>query len=198
MKETAIPENAIGKARIERFVIDKNASDISALRREYVPEGEYTRLIVNGMVMMSNTMMEKRTNCEVINRAHGNVLIAGLGIGMILTEILEKYEVESVTVIEKHKDVISLVSPSFNSSKLKIIHADIMEWKPDKGSTYDTIYFDIWPDICTDNLVEIKKLHARGKFWKNKDNPNAWMNSWMYAELKRQRAADKLRRYSYF
>ncbi|MEN6313275.1 MAG: rRNA adenine N-6-methyltransferase family protein [Clostridiaceae bacterium] len=195
MKETMIPENKVGCARIEHFIVDKHGSELSMLRREYVPEGKYTRLIVNGHIMMSNTPMEKGTNIDVIRFSHGKVLIAGLGIGMILTEILENEKVESVTVIEKYKDVIDLVAPSFNSPKLKIIHADIMEWKPDKGDYYDTIYFDIWPDICTDNLDEIKTLHLRARYWKNKSNPHVWVDSWMYAELKRQRYRDK--RYSF-
>ena len=195
MKETTIPENKIGCARIERYAVDEHGSTMSAIRREYVPVGNYTRLYVNGILMMSNTPMEKRTNRDVIRFSHGKVLIAGLGIGMILMEILDKKEVESVTVIEKYKDVINLVASSFDSPKLKIILADIMEWKPQKGQTFDTIYFDIWPDVCTDNLDEIKTLHLKARYWKNKNNPYAWVNSWMYAELKRQRDKDK--RYSY-
>ena len=116
---------------------------------------------------------------------------------MILTEILEKKEVESVTVIEKYNDVISLVAPSFNSPKLKIINADIMNWKPEKGEVYDTIYFDIWPDICVDNLEEIKTLHLRGRYWKNKNNPHVWMGSWMYGELKRIRDVERKREACY-
>jgi len=195
MKQAIIPENKIGCARIEHYTVDEHGSTMSALRREYVPAGEYTRLYVKGMLMMSNTPMEERTNRDIIRFSHGKVLIAGLGIGMILSEILDKNEVESVTVIEKFKDVIDLVSPHFDSPKLKIINADIFEWKPDKGEVYDTIYFDIWPDICTDNLEEIKTLHLRGRYWKNKSNPNAWMDSWMYGALKRKRDSEK--RYAY-
>jgi len=195
VRETVIPEKKIGCARIERYTVDEHGSQISMMRREYVPTGDYTRLYLGGVLMMSNTPMEKRTNRDVIKFSHGKVLIAGLRIGMILTEILNKNEVESVTVIEKYKDVIDLVAPSFDSPKLKIIHADITEWKPGKGDVYDTIYFDIWPDICLDNLDEIKTLHLKGRYWKNKNNPYAWMNSWMYAELKRLRNKD--RRYSY-
>jgi hypothetical protein len=191
MKETMIPENKIGNARIEHYTVDDNGSALSVLRREYVPMGDYTRLCVNGVLMMSNTPMEERTNRDVVRFSHGKVLIAGLGIGMILTEILEKKEVESVTVIEKYNDVISLVAPSFDSPKLKIINADIINWKPEKGEVYDTIYFDIWPDICVDNLEEIKTLHLKGRYWKNKNNLHAWMGSWMYDELRRIRDRER-------
>jgi predicted membrane-bound spermidine synthase len=166
------------------FEVSKDASMFSSLRRrEYVREGKYVRLFVGGSLMMSNTGMEKRTNLRIRKYAVGNVLIAGLGLGCILEEVLNNPNVKSVTVIEKYQDVIDLIAFHYQNEKLTIICADIFDWKPEKGQVFDTIYFDIWPDICTSNLVEIKKLHMRGRFWKNKNNPDAWMDSWMYKDL---------------
>jgi spermidine synthase len=182
-----IPPGQKGIARIEHFEVDNNASMLSSLRREYVPEGKYAMLYVNRQLMMSNTPMEERTNYRIRKYAHGKVLIAGLGLGAILDEVLNNPKVESVAVIEKYQDVIDLIAPYYQNPKIQIICADIMEWKPEKGQVFDTIYFDIWPDICTDNLEEIKKLHMRGRYWKNKNNPNAWMDSWVYDELKRKK-----------
>lgn len=101
--------------------------------------------------------------------------------GMILHPILDKENVRTVTVIEKEPDVIALIQPSLPSPKLAIIQADIFLWKPPKGAKYDMIYFDIWPDMCADNMPEIAKLHQRFKFYKA---PGAFMDSWCRAEIK--------------
>jgi hypothetical protein len=128
--------------------------------------------------MMSDTAYEQRTNREFVRAAKGHVLVAGLGIGMILVPVLQNPDVTSVTVVEKYQDVVDLVGPSlekFSGGKLKIVCADIFTWKPEKGTRYDTLYFDIWPTVTTDNLKEMATLHRR--FGRHKA-AGAWMDSW--------------------
>lgn len=186
-----IPEGKIGDAEIVHYAVSKHESIMSSFRRgdQYCPEGKYATLKVGGRLMMSDTRFEHNTNYEVKRRACGDVLIAGLGIGMVLHPILSNPNVRRVTVIEKSADVIALVAPHVQpkelaAKKLTVVHADIFDWKPIKGTRYDVIYFDIWPDVCTDNLEEIAKLHRRFKSYKNSDNPCAWMSSWCHERLK--------------
>lgn len=129
--------------------------------------------------------------------AHGRVLIAGLGLGMIVHGAMKKPEVKHVTVIEKSADVIGLVSPSLppRPRKMAIIEADIFDWRPARGSLFDVIYFDIWPDRNGDNLTEIAKLHRSFARFLNRDNPNAWMNSWYRDQLVYERARDRRNRW---
>lgn len=149
-----------------------------------IRDGEYVQLFVKGQLMMSDTGMERISNKAFIKKATGHVLIAGLGIGLIIYNILDKQSVQSITIVEKYQDIIDLISPKFTDPRIKYICADIFEWKPDKGSKYDTIYFDIWPEICVDNLKQITILHNRFKSSKNK---NGWMNSWMKEYLQKQK-----------
>jgi len=176
-----IPEGQIGVAKIQH----RTPSGLDVVRArihgEYLEERTLATLFVNGRMMMSDGPEEHRSNYRVVNKSKGSVLIAGLGIGMILDAILKKPEVSAVTVIEKYQDVIDLVSPFLKHSKLTIECADIFEWKPAKGWKFDTVYFDIWPDICVDNLEEISKLHQRFKFYKAK---GGWMGSWNHEYLK--------------
>ncbi len=186
-----VPESTYGIATVEHFTVSEAESLFSSLRRgDYVPSGKYAKLKVNGTLMMSDTSMEHRTNWDVVHEAKGNVLIAGLGLGMILHPILAKPEVLSVTVIEKYEDVISLVGPTIKSDKLTIVHGDIYEWKPAKGAKYDTIYFDIWAEQSTDCLEDMRKLHLRFRPYKVKEG---WMNSWRRGELKNQKRSDRNR-----
>lgn len=142
---------------------------------------------VDGVLMMSDTDMEKHTNEEFVRNAHGDVMIAGLGIGLILDNLEDKVrsgEIQSITVYEKYQDVIDLVYPKYKHLPLKVICQDILEYKPSKNETYDTIYFDIWPDINSDNLTEIKMLHNR---WKFRKREGGWMDSWMKYYLQRNK-----------
>ena len=173
---------AHGIAKIDHYTVDKFAAVMSAWDPgSYCPPGTYACLRVDGRLMMSDTRMEHVTNYRVVQEARGNVLIAGLGLGIILHPILAKNEVLSVTVIEKYADVIALVSPTVKNDKLTIIQGDIYEWKPVKGTKYDTLYFDIWADSSTDKLEEMRKLHLRFKPYKVKEG---WMNSWRRDILK--------------
>lgn len=144
--------------------------------------GDYTRLRYKGEVVMSDTQMEKSTNSFVMNYAHGDVLIGGLGIGMILLEIDKNPSVTSITVIEKYADVIELVGSQLPlSDKVTIINADVFEWKPPKGTRYDCIYMDIWnyinEDVYQEEMKPLKRKFSR--YLKPKDiSPKRFNKCW--------------------
>lgn len=195
-----IKEGKQGVAEIVHYEISKEESQMSWIRAmmrrdEPVKEGKYVKLKINGSLYMSDTQMEKRSNRGFVANANGNVLIAGLGIGLIIAPLLKRENVTKITVIEKYQDVIDLVAPNFKSEKLEIICADILEWKPEKGIKYDTIYFDIWQDICADNLEEINKLHRRFKSYLNRENPVSFMDSWKVEELRYLKRRENRNRY---
>jgi hypothetical protein len=177
-----------GIAAVERYEISKEASAFTSMRAmqhpdEYIAPGVYTRLMVKGQLMMSDTQMEKDTNLRFVHGASGEVLIAGLGLGLVIQAIMDKPGVTHVTVVEKYQDVIDLVGPTMKAlygDKLTIILADIFEWKPERGKKYDTIYFDIWASQSTDTLKEIARLHQR---FGGRLASNGWLDSWRRAEL---------------
>jgi len=120
--------------------------------------------------VMSDAEYEKITNREIVNVARGNVLIAGLGIGMILIPLLKDKGVKKITVVEKEKDLIDLIFPKIKkhdkSNKLEIIHSDINDLELPKEQKFDVIYFDIWDNVCGDNYEQMKNL--KKKFRKNR------------------------------
>lgn len=188
-----------GLAEIKKFTITEEGAKKAnlsfmfsggyALQR--VSAGDYVKLSVGGTLMMSDTPMERMTNMEFIDKAKGDVMIAGLGIGLILENLkpkVESGEVKSIVVYEKFQDVIDLVYPIYSDMPLEVRCEDILTYKPPKGEEYDTIYFDIWPNISTDNLPEMALLHQR---WKNRKRKDGWMNSWMRDYLVRERRAEQ-------
>jgi spermidine synthase len=175
-----VPPGEHGKAKIEHFEVSREESartrmmgQIRMSPYEYVPPGRYCRLIVGDDLMMSDTPMEWQTNQALIRQAHGDVLIAGLGIGMVLGPVLAKDDVDTVTVLEASDDVIALVAPYYKHPKLTIRHADAFKWRTRRY--FDAMYFDIWPSISDENLGDMEKLFHR--YDKNLAR-GGWMDAW--------------------
>jgi len=196
--ETKILKPVEGKRfLIEYFTVTKEDVERVQLRdmikgtAEYEDfhSGKYVRLrdktiSENLGVIMSNTPMELKTNQEFIDKANGDVLIAGLGLGLVLLAIQDKQNIKTITVIEKEQEIIDLVKPQLPlNDKVMIIKADIFNWTTDKK--FDTIYFDIWNNICGDNYPEMVKLHRKFKWKLNRNNPNCFMDSWRRDDCKR-------------
>lgn len=164
-----------GNAEIKHFTVCEY--DFRAVIRDgLIPDNEYVKLIIDDEIMMSDAPMELASNELIINNAHGDMLIAGLGIGLILLPIAEKQNVNSVTVIEKNQNVIDIVSPQLPiDSKVKIINADIFDYTPERK--FDCIYFDIWPEICRDHADEYNYLYDKYTDWL-KDTSDVWIKCW--------------------
>ena len=170
-----IPEGTKGDWKIELFVVDKEGADHHNMQcamhggRRTIVEGTYTRLKKNGSIIMSDTPAEQDDHMEFIQRAKGDVLINGLGMGWVIEVLLRLPQVTSLTVIEISQNLIDLVAPHYKAkdkeNKLNIICADAFEWKPPKGQRYGAVWHDIWDNICEDNLSEMKTLHRRYGHW---------------------------------
>jgi predicted membrane-bound spermidine synthase len=161
----SVPDGSVGDWRIDTINLsnkDVMMSNLRALRDNpimYCPPGTYKRLVHSKRgTVMSNTQMEIETAREVMRHAQGDVLINGLGLGMVLEGILSKDNVISVKVCEIDQEVIDLVGPHFNDPRLKIVQADAYTYKPAKGERYNYIWHDIWDDINSDNLPLMAKL----------------------------------------
>ncbi|MCX6709928.1 MAG: hypothetical protein NTV63_03190 [Candidatus Woesearchaeota archaeon] len=127
-----------------------------------IEPGEYVNLYDKkaNHVMMSNTPMEFYTNYEFIKKSRGNVLIGGLGLGLIALFVEKKPEISSITIVEKHPEIIELILSQIKfESKVLIEHSDIFNFAPKER--YDTVYIDIWNDVCRTNYDEMKELKRK-------------------------------------
>lgn len=163
----------------------------SWLTVELKPNFDYVRLIKKGEgIMMSDTPMERNTNYAFLTRANGDVLICGLGLGLIVFPLLNDKNIKSITVLELDKGLIEIVKPFIKEkdvhNKVNIIHADCFEYSFPKIKKFDTIYFDIWISICGDNYKEMKLLTQKYKYNVNRDNPNKFVDSWCKSICKKQ------------
>ena len=194
-----LPEAKSNRIHLSHFEIDRDQQHdmlIAAMRGdEYAmtrTDRKYTRLIVNvaepgkaakWKLMMTDTDMERVTNERFVKAAHGDVLIAGLGIGMVVHALLAPRpadrEIKSITVVEKYQAVIDAVRASLPAD-VRIICADIDTMVAPPSWLFDTIYFDIWPNRSSENIPHINALHKRGRKWLRN---GGWMSSWYHSEL---------------
>jgi hypothetical protein len=193
-----VPEGQVGEWSIKHVTVDEEdekrgrmfACNPSSMGR-CVRAGVYTMLYHNGELWMSDTSDEIRDHLAPIHetkRAGGNVLINGLGIGVVTDAIASLENVTKVTVIENSPEVIELVGPTMlkkHGDKLEIIEADSYDFKPPKGERYTVVWHDIWLHLCTDNLDEMAKLHR--KYGRRTD----WQGSWGKELLRYRRQQDR-------
>ena len=156
-----VPEGISWPWEVKHFEITQDDSYMSIIRywsRACRP-WNYTKLTCNWVIVMSDTQAEKQDHMRFYREASGRVLIAWLGLWMITNAVAEKENVSEVVVLELSEDVIKLVKSSMTNPKIKVVHCDINEYKPTEK--FDYAWFDIWNDLCTDNLVEMKKLQMQ-------------------------------------
>ena len=176
-----VPEGQSGIWKVERMTITKKDVKLSNLRAafrpgaRYIDPGIYTQLLRGHTLVMSDTTAEILDHTDFINRACGDVLIHGLGLGVVLQGCFGNSFVKHVTVVEKSPEVIELVGPHYQDrygDRLEIIEGDAFTWKPARGQRWTCAWHDIWDNICTSNLPEMTKLHRR--FGRRVD----WQGSW--------------------
>ena len=168
----------VGAVEVDILDYTKTQLDFRALM-DGLKKDRYARLLIDGKIMMSDTPMEHRTNSNFVCNAHGDVLIGGLGLGMIVLAIQDKADVSSVTIIEKSEDVLAAVSQQLPlNSKVEIIEGDVFKYKPCRK--YDCIYMDIWPYPDEDAYKEMKTLKRKyGHYLKPKnESPKRFNMCW--------------------
>ena len=150
----------------------------------------------NGDAWMSTSMLEIESHAWHLHCCKGNVLIAGLGMGMFLHAVAAKDEVEHVVVLEIDADVIELFTRStgFDAwpfrDKITILNVDALspDAEPDVLSAFDGkrpdyLYVDIWPvfpaveaPADTRKMVSIHNPAAAG-WWGQEVEYGLWINA---------------------
>ena len=179
-----LPKGVSGSVRVEHFEVSEEQSEllgvVSQLSQEdrwweYVPPGRYARLTIGGKLFMTDSLFEKFSALPFIDNARGEVLVTGLGLGMVVPPLMAKRDVKRVTIIEKDADVIRLIEPHMRfGTRLKVVHADAYTW--DGGTAkYDTIFHDIWPTVNPANLMLFPRIEVRYAKWLA---PQGWQDCW--------------------
>lgn len=124
----------------------------------------YPAVLENGRIWMTLIPNELETIKKPIADAHGKVLSYGLGLGYYAYRVLEKENVESLTIVECNETVISLLEkhllPQFkNVNKLKIIRDDAFHYAAEvmPKEHFDYVFTDLWHDV-SDGLPMYQRM----------------------------------------
>lgn len=198
--------------KIDKITLSKEkvrSEQIFNFRQPWLTQGlkadfEYVRLVKKGDgIMMSDTPMERNTNEAFIQKANGDVIIFGLGLGLVILPLLNKQEVTSILVVELYQDLIDIVEPILKKydfeDKLTIVQGDCFDFhnRMPKERKFDCVYGDIWISINSDNYEEMKILTKNWKNRINRQNQNSFIDHWMKKYLQNEIASSKRNRFYY-
>lgn len=179
--KSTVPSGTSDDWAVVRFEVSEKDANFHNLRcaihssgRE-IEVGHYTKLTHHGSVIMSDTPAEVYDHLWFMYEARGDVLINGLGLGVVVEGLMLNPNVKHLTAIEISSEVIQLAGEylkSKHNGRLSIINANAFFWKPPKGKIYDYVWHDIWPAICGDYYEEMKTLHR--KYAKRTKHQNSW------------------------
>lgn len=185
-----LPEGMSGDWKVERFDVSESDASLQRMRAfstggRFVSAGSYTGLWNRRTLVMSDTSDEMRDHSWAISEAKtrgGDVLVNGLGLGMVVSAMLMSHSVKRITVIEKSEDVIKLVGPTLeqrHGAMIEIVNDDAFDYRPEKGKRFTVVWHDIWTDLCSDNLGEMATLHRR--YGRRCDWQGSWGKEWINA-----------------
>jgi hypothetical protein len=167
-----IPEGSSGDFSVKHIHTDKWCDTKE-------PLDTYTILYHKHEHIMQDTTREYKEHEQFLKDVSGNVIVAGLGLGLINQSLINNPNVTSVTIVEKYQEVIDLVWKYCPKNDIiRLIHSDIYEWKPD--CVFDIGWFDSW---CGENthkeyqkkMNELYSSHVHDiRFWKSFGEDQGW------------------------
>jgi len=111
--------------------------------------------------IMCTTEFELLTNKPFLDNANGDVLIFGLGLGLIVFPILNDTDITSITIIENDESIIEYIGNKIleydTDNKVTILSGDGYNYHTymDQNEKYDTIFLDFWVELNKENIEEI-------------------------------------------
>jgi hypothetical protein len=134
-----------------------------------------------GEVWMCDSLLELESHAWHVHRAHGSVLVGGLGMGLYAALAAAKPTVARVLVTETDREVVELFRRTLDQNwpgldKIRIVQADVTD--PDFAlqvpillpDGVDCLYVDIWPDYpnthaSAQTSALARRTHAHEAGW---------------------------------
>jgi len=113
----------------------------------------------------------QRRGIEEALKRGGEILVTGLGLGLVAEAILRTPEsnVTRVTIVEQSADVIQLVGPFLKNrygARMEIVEGNAFSWQNPTGRNFTVGWHDIWPDPFMPGIAdEMRRLADRYSPW---------------------------------
>lgn len=141
---TSYPDSRVGRARIDHPPYKRGYYEAYGLRGIQVYRVAkpipICRLRIGRKTWMVDDPAHWWAMQDHANFYHGDVLVAGLGLGLIVHTLNANSAVKKIVVVEQERDVIDLVLPHLPKEKLEVVHGDF--WKYDGAA--DGVFYDLF------------------------------------------------------
>ena len=141
------PVQKIGSAEVCRGRYDNNLYLMEGVKgfdfwcnQKRIP---VTILKIDGKQWMVDDPLHQTGMSCLAAKSKGRVLVGGLGLGLVVHELVKNPKVERIDVVELNDDVIKLIGPQVPKSKVHIHKGNVYDEKWDKED-FDTIILDLW------------------------------------------------------
>lgn len=99
---------------------------------------------------MSDGPCDYRRMQKYAGAAEGDVLVAGLGLGLFIHELGKNNKVGRITVVERSPEVIELVKGYLPEQGLSIVQDDFWDFVKDDHHEYGMVMVDVWATSNSD------------------------------------------------
>lgn len=148
---TAYPNTKVGKARLYKCRRSANQTFWAEGMKgyfyyRYVPgHNKITVLSIDGQTWMTDEPPYYWSMEHFGQAAKGSVLVAGLGLGLVVHCLVKNPDVTKITVIDRERDVIKLITPFLpKDPRIEIIEDDFYRFMFEKDSRQrDTLIWDL-------------------------------------------------------
>ncbi len=154
----------------------------------FISPGKYVKLIIAGELVMSDTPYEMNTNQKFVDKAHGNVLIGGLGIGLLTKNLIPKIEngeIKHISIWEKNINLINLWKMAEQylpvHDKISVFNYDVFDYQKARSQlkgVFDSVYIDIWAGLDENAYTQMKHFRRAFRPFLNPNNPNTFIECW--------------------
>lgn len=113
-------------------------------------------------VVMEDSARELSKHLPIWMKAHGRVLITGLGLGCVVRGLLASYRVDHIDVVEIDADILRIVGAEFaGNPRVTLHHGDAMAFKFPEGTKWDCAWRDLWVDEGDEQIDTLAILHSK-------------------------------------
>ncbi len=143
---------------------------------EILEQKGFNFLWINDYLWMWDLPFEVSIQRHLADKARGDILIVGYGLG-IIQRIINTFPlpdgVTKVQTVEKYSEVITACREKYGTIYGGILISDFFDFVP--VSKYDTIIGDIWPEITEEHLDIYKRFKNRAQSFLK---PNGQILGW--------------------
>lgn len=128
---------------------------------EILQQKGHNFLWINDYLWMWDIPIERKAQKQIAEKAFGDVLVAGYGLGIVQKYLSENPNVTSITTIEISKEVIDKVKQIYGEVYGEIVLGDF--YSDSIQDKFDCVIGDICEDILPEALEDYKKFKHKAQ-----------------------------------